>query len=155
TSLLAVRATRRRQREWYSNAHDWPGALRASWRIDAQRRRRVASKCCAYQACGGGTVAGAGALPTGGIMRLSPFFPAAVISIAMLGAAAPVPAHEDSKQSTEKLGKVTFSTSCDPKVQPKFERAVAMLHSFWYRQAREAFEEVLADDGSCAIATWG
>src|SRR5262245_30734729 len=88
-------------------------------------------------------------------MRLSRFFTAAVISIAMLGAAAPVPAHEDSKQSTEKLGKVTFPTSCDPKVQPKFERAVAMLHSFWYRQAREAFEEVLADDGSCAIATWG
>ena len=29
------------------------------------------------------------------------------------------------------LGKVSFPTSCDPKVQPAFERAVAMLHSFW------------------------
>lgn len=31
-----------------------------------------------------------------------------------------------------RLGKVSFATSCDPRVQAEFERAVAMLHSFWY-----------------------
>ena len=31
----------------------------------------------------------------------------------------------------DKLGKVSFPTSCDPKVQAQFERGVAMLHSFW------------------------
>ena len=53
------------------------------------------------------------------------------------------------------LGKVSFPSSCDPKVQPAFERAVAMLHSFWYSAGEQAFRDVLKDDPGCAIATWG
>jgi tetratricopeptide (TPR) repeat protein len=55
----------------------------------------------------------------------------------------------------EKLGKVSFPTSCDRKVQAEFNRAVAMLHSFWFRQGEKAFREVLERDPSCAIANWG
>ena len=55
----------------------------------------------------------------------------------------------------DKLGRVSFSTSCDPKVQAQFERAVAMLHSFWYSAGEKMFRDVLAQDPSCAIATWG
>jgi tetratricopeptide (TPR) repeat protein len=55
----------------------------------------------------------------------------------------------------EKLGKVSFPTSCDPKVQAQFERGVAMLHSFWYSAAEKTFRDVLAQDPSCAIANWG
>ena len=55
----------------------------------------------------------------------------------------------------EKLGKVTFPTSCDAKVQAQFERGVAMLHSYWFVQARKIFEAVLQQDPSCAIAYWG
>jgi tetratricopeptide (TPR) repeat protein len=55
----------------------------------------------------------------------------------------------------EKLGKVSFQNSCDPKVQAQFEGGVAMLHSFWYGAGEKAFREVLAQDPSCAIATWG
>ena len=55
----------------------------------------------------------------------------------------------------EKLGKVTFTTSCNPKVQASFNRAVAMLHSFWFQQGEKAFREVLERDPQCAIATWG
>jgi tetratricopeptide (TPR) repeat protein len=55
----------------------------------------------------------------------------------------------------EKLGRVSFSTSCDHKVQAQFERAVAMLHSFWFQQGEKAFREVLERDPSCAIANWG
>ena len=55
----------------------------------------------------------------------------------------------------EKLGNVSFPTSCDPKVQAQFDRAVAMLHSFYYSAAEKAFEEVAAEDNSCAIAAWG
>jgi tetratricopeptide (TPR) repeat protein len=62
-------------------------------------------------------------------------------------------AHDDSQ--TGPLGKVSFPTSCDPKVQPAFERAVAMLHSFWYSAGEKAFRDVLKDDPQCAIATWG
>jgi hypothetical protein len=53
------------------------------------------------------------------------------------------------------LGKVAFPSSCDPKVQPAFERAVAMLHSFWYSAGEQAFRDVLKADPGCAIATWG
>lgn len=55
----------------------------------------------------------------------------------------------------EKLGKVTFSTSCDPKIQAQFERGVAMLHSYWFIQARKTFEAVLKQDPNCAMAYWG
>ena len=55
----------------------------------------------------------------------------------------------------EKLGNVNFPTSCDRKVQAQFDRAVAMLHSFWFQQGEKAFREVLERDPSCAIANWG
>src|SRR5262245_4590359 len=35
----------------------------------------------------------------------------------------------------EKLGRVTFQTSCDTRVQAQFERGVAMLHSYWFTEA--------------------
>jgi tetratricopeptide (TPR) repeat protein len=58
-------------------------------------------------------------------------------------------------QQDERLGKVSFPTSCDPKVQTQFERGVAMLHSYWFNYARKTFEGVLQQDPSCAIAYWG
>src|SRR4030066_1820642 len=57
--------------------------------------------------------------------------------------------------SKEQLGKVDFLNSCAPAVQEPFQRAVAMLHSFRYAETEKAFREVLAQDPSCAIATWG
>jgi tetratricopeptide (TPR) repeat protein len=60
-----------------------------------------------------------------------------------------------SQGQEDKLGRVSFPTSCDSKVQAQFERAVAMLHSFWYSAGGKLFREVLAQDPSCAIATWG
>lgn len=55
----------------------------------------------------------------------------------------------------EQLGEVSFPTSCQPAVQPKFTRAVALLHSFWFAQGETAFRDVLAQDPECAIANWG
>ena len=55
----------------------------------------------------------------------------------------------------EQLGTVSFPTSCDRKLQPQFDRAVAMLHSFWFQQGEKAFREILESDPSCAIANWG
>jgi hypothetical protein len=57
--------------------------------------------------------------------------------------------------SGEKLGKVHFATSCVPAAQTQFDRAVALLHSFEFRQAIEGFNGVLQTDSSCAIAYWG
>ena len=58
-------------------------------------------------------------------------------------------------QQDEKLGKLSFPTSCDPKVQAEFERGVAMIHSYWFLIARRTFEGVLQQDPNCAIAYWG
>ncbi|HYS51686.1 MAG TPA: hypothetical protein VEM33_07385, partial [Burkholderiales bacterium] len=58
-------------------------------------------------------------------------------------------------QSKDQLGKVDLQNSCRPAVQESFQRAVAMLHSFRYAETEKAFREVLAQDPSCAIATWG
>ncbi len=55
----------------------------------------------------------------------------------------------------EKLGTVSFATSCKPAVQQEFNRAVALLHSFAYRPAEEAFQGVSRQDPQCAMAHWG
>jgi predicted Zn-dependent protease len=65
------------------------------------------------------------------------------------------PVGRAQETGAEKLGKVSFPTSCDRKVQPQFDRAVAMLHSFWFQQGEKAFREVLERDPSCAVANWG
>jgi tetratricopeptide (TPR) repeat protein len=58
-------------------------------------------------------------------------------------------------QQDEKLGKVSFPTSCDASAQGEFERGVAMLHSYWFNYARKTFEGVLQRDPGCAMAYWG
>ena len=64
------------------------------------------------------------------------------------------PAHEDEAPGG-KLGTVVFPTSCAPAVQPTFERAVAMLHSFWYNLGEKTFAEILAKDPGCTVTAWG
>ncbi|HWZ82329.1 MAG TPA: hypothetical protein VNW47_06890 [Terriglobales bacterium] len=57
---------------------------------------------------------------------------------------------------TEKeVGSVHFETSCAKAVQPAFQKAVALLHSFQYEDARAAFREVANQDAQCAMAQWG
>ncbi len=58
-------------------------------------------------------------------------------------------------QQDEKLGKLSFPTSCDLKVQAEFERGVAMIHSYWFLIARRTFEGVLRQDPACAMGYWG
>jgi len=56
---------------------------------------------------------------------------------------------------SERLGVVHFSTSCNQKAQPEFDRAVALLHSFEFSRAIAGFNSVLTNDSTCAIAYWG
>jgi tetratricopeptide (TPR) repeat protein len=70
----------------------------------------------------------------------------------LAGAAA---ADEKAGTPPEKLGTVSFANSCSPEVQQSFERAVALLHSFWFKESTSTFRDVLARDPGCAIATWG
>jgi len=50
---------------------------------------------------------------------------------------------------------VRFATSCAPAVQPQFDRAVALLHSFHLDAAVGAFTDVAAADPTCGMAHWG
>src|SRR5881409_1958829 len=55
----------------------------------------------------------------------------------------------------DKVGTVHFATSCSAAVQQDFERAVAMLHSFWFSASTSAFTAVAQSDPACGIAHWG
>jgi hypothetical protein len=57
--------------------------------------------------------------------------------------------------SPQRVGNVTFQTSCTPAVQPDFNRGVALLHSFWFSAAVETFSAVAEKDPGCAMAHWG
>jgi hypothetical protein len=64
-------------------------------------------------------------------------------------------AHDEPAKEYGRLGTVKFENSCAPEVQAKLTRAVAMLHSFWYVAAEKTFTEVISEDPSCGMATWG
>jgi tetratricopeptide (TPR) repeat protein len=60
-----------------------------------------------------------------------------------------------ARRSPEKLGRVLFKTSCSPEAQKQFERALAMLHSFFFPETVKAFAAIPETDPTCAIAYWG
>jgi len=83
-----------------------------------------------------------------------------VAAVAVLLALPALPAYPQNHVDThaaaaEKLGTVHFATSCSPSVAPKFDRAVALLHSFEFGASIRGFNEVLAADSTCAMAYWG
>ena len=65
--------------------------------------------------------------------------------------------HAHPAQGGDNVGTagVSFQTSCAPALRQDFNRAVALLHSFWFAQAIDGFNSVLAKDPSCAMAHWG
>jgi tetratricopeptide (TPR) repeat protein len=50
---------------------------------------------------------------------------------------------------------VSFATSCSPSTADNFNRGVALVHSFWFAEAINTFNAVLAEDPECAVAHWG
>ena len=54
--------------------------------------------------------------------------------------------HERPVADTQALGQTSFSTSCASEVREDFDRAVAMLHSFWYQAAEQAFGAIASEE---------
>jgi tetratricopeptide (TPR) repeat protein len=52
-------------------------------------------------------------------------------------------------------GAVDFAISCSAGVQAEFNRGVALLHSFFYEEARNIFTRIAEQDPACAMAQWG
>ena len=69
--------------------------------------------------------------------------------------APPLAAQEHAHGGTERLGRVVFPVSCNAEAQRRFERAVALLHSFWWEESEQAFQGVAEADSTCAMAYWG
>ena len=79
-------------------------------------------------------------------------------SLAALLCLSPAPAqemHTHQHDASEKLGRVSFSVSCKLSAQRQFNRATALLHSFWYAEAEKAYTDVAKSDPDCAMAYWG
>src|SRR5215472_13719426 len=78
-------------------------------------------------------------------------------------AALPVAAQTTEPSSTgladaakdERLGTVSFPVTCASSSQAPFNRGVALLHDFWYEEARSQFDRLAKSDPDCAMAHWG
>src|SRR5262249_1296839 len=89
----------------------------------------------------------------GGCPMIRSAFTVAAASIpASVSLSQPILAQEETDQ---RLGTVHFATSCNEVAQRRFDRAMRYQHSFWYRESKELFEEVLKADPDCGIAYWG
>ncbi len=84
---------------------------------------------------------------------------APLLVLCLLFAAHPLAAQMDMGEHGGKppvhLGRVSFPSSCNAAAAPIVERGVALLHSFWYEEAGQAFREARGADSTCAIASWG
>jgi tetratricopeptide (TPR) repeat protein len=79
-----------------------------------------------------------------------------ILGICAMACALPARSQEThSHPPPEKLGTVSFATSCAPSVEHEFQRSVALLHSFAYATSEQAFRKVAAADPDCAMAHWG
>ena len=79
---------------------------------------------------------------------------AAALGLSLIGTALEAQDHGHGG-IPERLGTVHFATSCATAVAARFDRAVALLHSFELGAAIRGFEEVAAADSACAMAWWG
>src|SRR5256885_159952 len=79
----------------------------------------------------------------------------AVPVVLWLGVVGRLAAQEPHPHQAEALGRVAFPVSCTPEAQTRFERAVALLHSFWYERAADTFREAVVADTACAMGYWG
>src|SRR4051812_31474290 len=77
---------------------------------------------------------------------------AAIVALSGIPSVQPALSQEESDQ---RFGTVHFPTSCNETAQRRFDRAMRYQHSFWYRESRGIFEDVIKADAECGIAYWG
>ena len=81
---------------------------------------------------------------------------AALAAVLALGAARSASAQSNAHDLMEGRGRdVSFPVSCGADIQPRFDAALAALHSFWYGQALKEFTAITETKPDCAMAYWG
>ena len=91
-------------------------------------------------------------------MRIRTFFGGAVFLAVLIGGLTALDAETSVAPEPGDLraaGTVDFKVSCTPDARSEFIRGVALLHSFFYEEARRIFTAVAAKDPNCAMAQWG
>ena len=77
------------------------------------------------------------------------------IAAVFSGAAVADEGHHHEELTQEQLGTVHFPVSCTADAQKTFEKGIALLHSFWYEEAKKTFLDIEKQDPKCAMAYWG
>src|SRR5437667_2745848 len=91
-------------------------------------------------------------------MRIRTFFGGAVFLAVLIGGLTALDAETSVAPEPGDLraaGTVDFKVSCAPETRSEFIRGVALLHSFFYEEARRIFTAVAAKVPNCAMAQWG
>jgi tetratricopeptide (TPR) repeat protein len=83
------------------------------------------------------------------------FLPLLAASGAVAQTMATMPIHTAAPVAGERLGTVSFPVSCSAASEVPFNRGVALLHDFWYEEARPQFDRIVVSDPTCAMAHWG
>jgi tetratricopeptide (TPR) repeat protein len=80
--------------------------------------------------------------------------PVRLIAVAVI-AALPIALHaQHAAPKSEQLGVVSFANSGAPRAQKQFLRGIALLHSFMYGEAADAFQQAHRADSAFAMAYW-
>jgi hypothetical protein len=82
---------------------------------------------------------------------MRPSTPLLLVAVIVLLSTGVLRAHDQA----EKLGQINFPIACSREAQTHFERAVALLHSFWYAEAVKGFTAITETDPTCAMGYWG
>src|SRR5437773_3737433 len=91
-------------------------------------------------------------------MRIRTFFGGATFLAVLIGGLTALDAETSVAPEPGDLrgaGTVDFKVSCTPEARPEFARGVALLHSFFYEEARRVFTSVAERHPTGAMAQWG
>src|SRR2546425_7185059 len=83
------------------------------------------------------------------------FLHAVLLTVFCLQAASAQEMQMHRHDASEKLGQVKFTVSCNAAAKKQFNRATALLHSYWYDEAEKAFAAISRVDPKCGMAHWG
>jgi tetratricopeptide (TPR) repeat protein len=86
---------------------------------------------------------------------MRPFALALGLAAGLLGCSAPPGRPPLAAGDLRKSGTIHFPVTCKEEVRADFDTAVALLHSFFYDEARRRFLEIAERDPACAMAWWG
>jgi hypothetical protein len=88
-------------------------------------------------------------------IRASHILCSVTIALPILALAVVLLVDPRARAQEEKLGDVNFPISCSAAAQAQFNRAVAMVHSFFFPETVKAFTALAAQEPSCAMVYWG